>query len=77
MLILYGTEGCHLCHDAQEVLKRAGVSWQDVDIVDHDDLLSRYETRIPVLSQAGRELDWPFQPDDVQQWLATLANGSR
>ena len=70
MLILYGTEGCHLCHDAQSLLQQAGVAWQDVDIIDHDDLLERYGTRIPVLQHHGRELNWPFQQQDILRFLA-------
>ncbi len=70
MLILYGTEGCHLCHEAQTLLQQMDVAWRDIDIIDHDDLLDRYGTRIPVLQQHGRELDWPFQQQDVLRFLA-------
>lgn len=74
MLILYGTEGCHLCHDAQSLLLQIGVAWQDVDIIDHDELLERYGTRIPVLQRQGRELNWPFGQQDVLRFLAGPTN---
>lgn len=71
MLTLYGTEGCHLCHEAQSMLLQMGTTWQDVDIIDHPHLLQRYETRIPVLQSQNRELDWPFTQQDILQLLAT------
>lgn len=74
MLILYGTEGCHLCHDAQLLLLQTGVAWQDVDIIDHDDLLERYGTRIPVLCHHDRELNWPFQQHDILRFLSASSS---
>jgi glutaredoxin len=71
MLILYGTEGCHLCHDAQALLTQMGLVWQDHEIVDDDHLLERYGTRIPVLSHRGIELDWPFGADQIRRLLST------
>lgn len=67
ILILYGTEGCHLCEDAQAVLADIGLAWRDIDIADDDLLLARYDIRIPVLTRQdnGAELDWPFTREDV------------
>lgn len=70
MLILYATEGCHLCHDAQVMLSEMQLSWQDIDIIDDDTLLELYGPRIPVLKLLQHELDWPFQPEDVRLLLA-------
>lgn len=75
MLLLYGTDGCHLCHEAQSLLQQLGLAWQDVDIIDRDDLLERYGTRIPVLLLDDRELDWPFQRQDVLHFLDETAIG--
>lgn len=71
-LVLYGTDGCHLCHDAQRLLQGLGIGWSDVDIVDDDTLLQRYGTRIPVLRQgaSGAELDWPFDAGQLREFLA-------
>lgn len=69
MLILYATEGCHLCHDAQAMLREMQLSWQDIDIIDDDTLLELYGPRIPVLKLQQHELDWPFQPEDIRQLL--------
>lgn len=70
-LYLYGTEGCHLCHDAQQLLLALNLGWDDVDIVDDDALLQRYGTRIPVLKHAGSgvELDWPFDLQQISTFL--------
>ena len=42
-----------------------------VDIADDAALLSRYGTSIPVVkTQAGAELAWPFNADDVLQLVS-------
>lgn len=69
MLILYATEGCHLCHDAQAMLREMQLTWQDIDIIDDDTLLELYGPRIPVLKLQQHELDWPFRPEDIRQLL--------
>ena len=72
ILTLYGTEGCHLCEDAQAVLTDIGLTWQGIDIADDDALLTRYEIRIPVLARQdnGAELNWPFTRDDVLRLIS-------
>ena len=74
MLTLYGTEGCHLCHDAQMVLRQLNLAWNDVDIIEDDLLLETYGTRIPVLRSQGKELDWPFTQVHVLDWLSGEVN---
>lgn len=75
-LILYGTDGCHLCEDAVVIMREliaAGVPLQleQVDIIDNDALLARYRDSIPVLKfvDSDAELSWPF---DHQQVLDLL-----
>lgn len=72
-LILYGTDGCHLCDEAELLLRQLGLQWQGVDIVDDETLLERYGTSIPVLarSDSGEELNWPFLRNDVLRLLAS------
>lgn len=69
--ILYGTSCCHLCEEAEAVLREAGVAVQHNDIADDDGLLEKYGTRIPVLRRAdsGAELGWPFDAAAVAQFL--------
>ncbi|MDF9391852.1 MULTISPECIES: glutaredoxin family protein [Methylococcus] len=69
-LVLYGTDGCHLCKAAGEVLTDLGVVATAVDILGDDHLLQRYGLRIPVLRDgAGRELGWPFDAAAVRRFL--------
>lgn len=73
MLTLYGTVGCHLCDEAEQLLKAANAArpfaWQYVDIALDDALVARYGIRIPVLlRQEGdrqHELSWPFSLLDI------------
>jgi glutaredoxin len=59
-LTLYGKPGCHLCHDAREVVKRAllgrSVEFEEVDITLDPSLFARYGERIPVLELDGEVL---------------------
>jgi len=79
-LVLYGTPGCHLCEQAEELLLPSLASgsgpggWENVDISLDDTLLARYGTRIPVLRDltSGCELAWPFDRDRLLAWLARL-----
>ncbi|AAU92202.1 MULTISPECIES: glutaredoxin family protein [Methylococcus] len=69
-LVLYGTDGCHLCEEAGELLAGLGVVATAVDILGDDHLLQRYGLRIPVLRDgAGRELDWPFDAAAARRFL--------
>lgn len=70
VLTLYGTTGCHLCDQAEALLKVAAgarvLEWHYVDIALDDALVARYGTRIPVLVLPdGRELGWPFSLLDI------------
>jgi Glutaredoxin-like domain (DUF836) len=69
-LILYSTEGCHLCENAERLLRSmpelTRVTVDVVDIADDATLFARYGTSIPVIAtRAGAELAWPFNADDV------------
>ncbi len=69
--ILYGTQACHLCEQARDLiwpLLREGDVLQEVDIVEDDGLVALYGIRIPVLKaeHSGVELNWPFSSEDIQ-----------
>jgi len=68
---LYGTEFCHLCEEAEAILRKAGVAAVPIDIAEHDDLLEKYGARIPVLRRVDNdaELGWPFDAVDVARFL--------
>lgn len=80
-LILFGTAGCHLCEEAEHLLLQTGVSFQMQDIIEDEQAQQDYAIRIPVLlhRQSGRELGWPFDARQVQDFLdgAGLTRGSR
>lgn len=64
--ILYGTDGCHLCEEAVELVLHTAISFEERDIVDDSLAMQLYSLRIPVLRHvlSGAELGWPF--DDLQ-----------
>lgn len=74
-LVLYSTEGCHLCEEAEALLRVArnvlpGLNWEVVDIANDDALFKAYGWHIPVLRNAqGRELRWPFDPVTLKDFL--------
>ena len=78
LLELMTTEGCHLCEHATPLLV-AGLDPNvfEVDLVDiafDDELMNRYAARIPVLvdSQSGAELDWPFDMQQLAEFVESL-----
>ena len=81
-MILFGTQGCHLCEEAEAVLAKCQSDAQlgalQVDIVDiaeQEEWQKRYGLRIPVLyhQDSGRELDWPFSEQEVREFIAEIA----
>ncbi|WP_017445347.1 glutaredoxin family protein [Gayadomonas joobiniege] len=72
-LILLGTDGCHLCEEAEYVLAEVGLleHVKKQDIADSEQMVSTYGTRIPVLldSATGDTLDWPFNRTSIINWL--------
>jgi len=73
-LTLYGTSACHLCDAAMAELaplKANGLQVREVDIVDAEELMTRYQLRIPVLRRedTGAELNFPFDLNRLLDWL--------
>ncbi|QIB67341.1 glutaredoxin family protein [Kineobactrum salinum] len=74
-LILYGTDACHLCEQAEELLNNAigaglPAAYEKVDISQSELLFERYGVRIPVLRRGdGAELGWPFDHAQLRQFL--------
>lgn len=71
MLTLYSTEGCHLCEIAFTLVGQVGLAEQTdiVDIAFDDELFSRYGVTIPVLKYQESELNWPFDIEQLTNWL--------
>lgn len=72
-LILYHTEFCHLCEEAERIMLQAGLDghYRKIDIEPDDDLLEQYGVRIPVLKRmdTGLELCWPFDRRKLSAFL--------
>ncbi|MFH2133605.1 MAG: glutaredoxin family protein [Pseudomonadota bacterium] len=70
-LVLYSTTFCHLCEQAEALLAQLAIEAEHIDIVDDDDLLERYGTRIPVVKRLdnGSELGWPFDVEALQRFI--------
>jgi len=71
---LFGTLGCHLCEEAEQVLQPfvdRGLIVELLDIIDSEQWLERYALTIPVLRRVdnGQELNWPFDEQDILQLL--------
>lgn len=73
-LIIYGTEGCHLCEQALALvtpLISHPYTITEIDISEDDVLIELYGVRIPVIQRLDNnaELSWPF---DAEQFLAFI-----
>ena len=74
-LVFYTTVGCHLCEEAEQMLRQMQAQhyfeWQAVDIADDVELVRLYGIRIPVLKILGanNELRWPFDPLMLVEFL--------
>lgn len=72
-LALLGTESCHLCEQAEELILSVLSQFFDelefikIDIVEDSQYLVAYELVIPVLCHfnSGKELHWPFNKAQV------------
>ena len=73
-LLLYYTEHCHLCDEAEALLRAAGVGdgYAKVEIADDPEMLELYEILIPVLKRVDNEeeLNWPFGPGELAEFLS-------
>ena len=59
------------CMHVLQPLIADGLRVSEVDISDSDELMQRYQMRIPVLQRtdSGAELDFPFDLAQVMDWL--------
>jgi hypothetical protein len=70
-IILFTREGCHLCEVAAQMLERAGISVQEVDVDADPELEERYGIRVPVLLRpdSGQQLFFPFGEEQVLSFI--------
>jgi hypothetical protein len=72
-LTLYGTDNCHLCEYAEDMISQAisnlPYTLKIIDILEHSSF-TKYEMKIPVLCGSLRiELCWPFTLEEIITWL--------
>ena len=82
-LILFGTAGCHLCDDAQNLIAqclpgRFEQMVEQIDIAEQEHWQERYSIRIPVLfhPETQKELGWPFDQAAVSEFISVLSIGA-
>ncbi len=74
-LIIYSTEGCHLCELAETtaytVLSSDNLHLEHVDIAHSEALMKQYGWLIPVIKDpnSDNEIAWPFDAAEFQHWL--------
>ncbi|MCB5205731.1 glutaredoxin family protein [Methylovorus mays] len=74
-LKLYGTEGCHLCDHAFELITQAtqpydNITLHYIDIIEDEELMNAYGTKIPVLTVPDKtNLYWPFSIGEITQLI--------
>ena len=81
-LILLGTEGCHLCDEAEAVVSKlvneypGSIVIEAVDIAEQEQWQEKYAVRIPVLyhPETKQELGWPFDHSRVTEFIRELKN---
>ena len=92
-LLLYSTQGCHLCELAEalfETLDLSGFSgdlqWdlEVVEVADEPELMQKYGIRIPVVAivddsgcRSNNELSWPFDREQLTQFLRSASTQIR
>ena len=45
---------------------------QEVEIANSDKLMKKYGTSIPVIKMCEQELYWPFELQDLENWVKRL-----
>lgn len=82
-VLFFTTSACHLCEQAKEVIgllpAEFSLSLEPLDIVEDEQLLDRYGTRIPVLydPETTLELGWPFDRELARQYFQACASGRK
>lgn len=70
---LFGTEGCHLCEQAEKLMDGfiSMINYEKKDIIENEEWSQKYAIRIPVLYHLSshQELGWPFDEITLQQFI--------
>jgi glutaredoxin len=70
-ITIYTRHGCHLCDDAETLLRRLGFQYIAIDVDTDSALQSRYGDEVPVIAVDGRPiLSGIIQEEAVRAALA-------
>ncbi len=74
--ILLGTAACHLCEQAEDLLKQIPIVYEKIDIAEQEQWQAEYAIKIPVLlsSECQQALCWPFTLEDIQAFTQMSDN---
>ena len=76
-LELIVTASCSRCDEALDWLlsmpELRGLALRSREVMADDALYETYAERVPVLCLAGRELDWPFDREELKRLLSADA----
>jgi glutaredoxin len=72
--LLLGTDGCHLCEDAQTLLDENQIVVEYVDIALHEEWQSQFASLIPILFhvESQRFLNWRFDSPALFSFIESL-----
>ena len=69
-LLLYFTDGCHLCDDAVRLLQQTTTPYSKIDIIHDQKLVDLYGYSIPVVQDKnGKTLNWPFNLQQLNDFI--------
>ena len=81
-LLLFGTSGCHLCEQAELIIKSClannkELTIETIDIAEQEQWQEQYAIRIPVLYhlETKKDLGWPFNQAQVKEFINKLSDG--
>ncbi|MDQ5940145.1 MAG: hypothetical protein QG557_1095 [Pseudomonadota bacterium] len=74
-LFLLGTQGCHLCEQAQTHLTQLAIAVDYIDIADDVQWQTEFAVLIPVLyhSTSKRYIHWPFDSNTILSFIHSLS----
>jgi hypothetical protein len=74
-LLLLGTQGCHLCEEAQALLTHLAIPVDNIDIANDTQWQTEFAVFIPVLyhSTSQRYIHWPFDSNTILSFIHSLS----
>jgi hypothetical protein len=73
--LLLGTQGCHLCEEAQALLTQLAIPVDNIDIANDTQWQTEFAVLIPVLyhSTSQQYIHWPFDSNTILSFIHSLS----